>query len=179
MFCLRHRACTVALAHHRRYGIEIDDDTRSDKELSIELGVNIFFLFLYLIPGYLILTADFTGVREGDDALTEIDLSYWAFVTLTTIGYGDVTPIVSERIFVAIWLIYGMAVMSSLLGVAAEFFLKKQQIKMDIIRKQASIRGFHHSLAGSGARGTGRGGWRVPERSFESGSLPGSRTAGQ
>ena len=139
MFCLRHRACTVALAHHRRYGIEIDDDTRSDKELSIELGVNIFFLFLYLIPGYLILTADFTGVREGDDALTEADLAYWAFVTLTTIGYGDVTPIVSERIFVAIWLIYGMAAMSSLLGCAAEFFLKKQQIKMDIIRKRARI----------------------------------------
>ena len=71
-------------------------------------------------------------------------MAYWAFVTLTSIGYGDITPTPEERMYVAIWMVYGLAVMSSLLGVAAEFFLKKQELKLDIIRKRVSS----HPLVG-------------------------------
>ena len=136
--------------HGCRYGFSLNDDQRSDKELLCELVVNIAFLVAYNVLFFLLLSPinPFTPTRTGDDYLSNIDLAYWAFVTLTTIGYGDINPTPAERLYVAVWMIYGLAVMSSVLAVSAEFFLKKQEMKMDIIRRQAST-----GLVGSGGSG--------------------------
>jgi hypothetical protein len=37
-------------------------------------------------------TDAFRGIRGGSDGALKLDLTYFSFVTLTTLGYGDITP---------------------------------------------------------------------------------------
>eukprot|EP00111_Clytia_hemisphaerica_P004297 TCONS_00012267-protein len=55
------------------------------------------------------------GVAEG---------IYWAYVTQTTVGYGDFTPVrVSSRIFAVIWILISFVMASILLGSLTTAFL--------------------------------------------------------
>jgi len=56
----------------------------------ISLGLVFFFIFLSIntyVPG------SFSGVSPENDAILRDDLLYFSYVTLLTIGYGEITPI--------------------------------------------------------------------------------------
>jgi len=56
----------------------------------ISLGLVFFFIFISIntfVPG------SFNGVSLENDAVLKDDLLYFSYVTLLTIGYGEITPI--------------------------------------------------------------------------------------
>lgn len=47
----------------------------------------LFYFTLILIPG------SFIGLEDTDDMRDLIDLLYYSYVTISTLGYGDITPV--------------------------------------------------------------------------------------
>jgi len=64
-------------------------------------------------------------VLNGEDYCTQkwsvVDAVYFSTVTVTTVGYGDLTPHTSEgRIFAIVWTLYGLCVVLSIVSQVAE-----------------------------------------------------------
>lgn len=70
--------------------------------------------------------------RDVNDFVnTPEDALWWSFVTITTVGYGDITPVTTEgRIIAAVLMSFGVGVFSLLTGFAASWFLGSD-IKME------------------------------------------------
>jgi len=58
--------------------------------LSVYLLLGVIWAFLYLVVDFLV-PGSFRYGQDG--ALTEVEILYYSFVTLTTLGYGDIVPI--------------------------------------------------------------------------------------
>jgi len=61
-------------------------------------------------------------VESFDDAL------WWSFVTATTVGYGDISPVTTPgRIIAAILMLTGIGFIGMLTGVISTFFISKKR----------------------------------------------------
>jgi len=66
----------------------------------------------------------------GSNIHTAGDALWWAFVTITTIGYGDHYPVTFAGRFVAVVLvIFGLSFFGTFTAYVATFFLEKTQLK--------------------------------------------------
>jgi len=70
-------------------------------------------------------------VVEGDDnrAITSYgDALWWAVVTATTVGYGDVSPVTTEgRVIAVVLMLTGIGVIGVFTGTVASFFFESEQ----------------------------------------------------
>ena len=65
-----------------------------------------------------------TNIHSGGDAL------WWAFATITTIGYGDHYPItIAGRIVAVVLVVFGLSFFGTFTALVASFFLEKTQLK--------------------------------------------------
>mgnify|MGYP000595578588 CR=1 FL=1 len=86
------------------------------------------------------------------DAFGSIPASmWWAFVTLTTVGYGDVTPItLGGKIFGSIVMVCGVGVAAMPAGIFASSFVqlvREQEHQQRLKRKRAKIRKLTENLS--------------------------------
>lgn len=90
-------------------------------------------IFIYFILIITILVGSLMYVIEGDEAgFTSIPVSiYWCIVTLTTVGFGDITPITPLGQFLAsVLMIMGYGIIAVPTGiVTAEFAFHKNNLK--------------------------------------------------
>jgi voltage-gated potassium channel len=85
---------------------------------------------MIIIMGAAIL--DIERTVPNSNIKTPSDAVWWAFVTITTVGYGDKFPISTEGRLVAGFLIlFGVLMMATITGAAAAWILE-QQIDDDI-----------------------------------------------
>ena len=71
-----------------------------------------------LAIGYIIISALIIFNIEGDSFETFFDAIYWATVSLTTVGYGDIYPITTAgRIITMISSIFGIAIVALPAGI--------------------------------------------------------------
>jgi voltage-gated potassium channel len=84
--------------------------------------LSVIFTTLFILFGSMAVS-HFEGMKFGD-AL------WWAFVTATTVGYGDISPTTTEGRFVAAFLmVTGIGFIGLLTGTVATFFLSPQSGK--------------------------------------------------
>lgn len=98
-----------------------------------KIAVFIFGLFaIVCIQGTLMYVIE-GGIRESH--FTSIPQSiYWAIVTITTVGYGDITPItVAGKILASIIMITGFAIIAVPTGiVTSELHREMREVKLDV-----------------------------------------------
>lgn len=88
-------------------------------------------VFLYFIVILVLIIGSFMYVLEGDrnEAFDSIPTSiYWAIVTLTTVGYGDITPVTNIGKFMsAVVMILGYAVIAVPTGIVSASMINQSR----------------------------------------------------
>ena len=85
--------------------------------------VVVFALMLNLLFGVLFYFAE----RDVQPELTMVDSIWWAMVTMTTVGYGDIIPVTDIGKIVAIFfMFFGIGVLAIFLSVLGTMFYKRR-----------------------------------------------------
>lgn len=86
--------------------------------VAVYLLVGLTFAYLYALLLQLLPGAFNMVVRPGfDDSIQMESFTYFSFITLTTLGYGDITPVhPTARMFVAIQALFGQLYPATLLA---------------------------------------------------------------
>ena len=71
---------------------------------------------------------------EGSNIHNATDALWWAFVTITTVGYGDFYPVTYEgRIIAAVLMIAGVGLFGTFTGFVASWFLEEEDTNKHIV----------------------------------------------
>ena len=117
--------------------------TKSIKEFLSVLEEKKFELFaLFVLFGFVILISSVAmyifEVRHNNNVNNFFDAVYWSYVTIASLGYGDISPISSEGRVVTLFLILaGIAFMSFATSIITSAFTEKLlEIKEDKLKNK-------------------------------------------
>ncbi len=102
--------------------------------------VTLIILFSFLVFFASTIIYVFEGSGENDNINSFYDAIYWAVVTITTVGYGDISPSTSEGRFATMLLIVsGLGILAFTTSIVTTAMTEKlEQIKENNILTQAS-----------------------------------------
>ena len=87
----------------------------NSRRLSTILAALIFFIFLF---GYLFYVSE-PGVRDLGDGI------WWALVTITTVGYGDITPVTTlGRVVASSLMLLGLGLIATITAIVSAKFIQ-------------------------------------------------------
>ncbi len=97
---------------------------RIQKLISFMQQENVFKLF-YVILGIVLFSAALMSFMEPD--LTFISAIWWSIVTLTTVGYGDISPVtLGGRVIAVVIMFFGIGVLGMLSASLAALLISKK-----------------------------------------------------
>ena len=83
------------------------------------------------------------GLEEASIAKQYTIAIYWAFYTLTTVGFGDVTVgTTTERIFAIVWMIVGVAFYSYAIGNMTSMIASLDSMNEELTQKMQVLKEF-------------------------------------
>ncbi len=89
---------------------------------SIPILIGVTTILMILIMGAAVLEIE--RFAPGSHITSSSDAIWWALVTVTTIGYGDVYPVTDEgRVVAAVLIVFGIAMISALTASFAAWIL--------------------------------------------------------
>lgn len=97
---------------------------------ALRQGSRKIFVFLFGVVALVILLGSMMYLIEGaENGFTNIPVSiYWAIVTLTTVGYGDISPQTPLGQFLASWImILGYAIIAVPTGIVSAEFMRSEK----------------------------------------------------
>lgn len=104
-----------------------------NKRLNRFLKTNNFIYMIYTC--FFLIFMGATGIyvlEKGMTVNTYMDAIWWSFVTATTVGYGDVSPVTGlGRLIAAILMITGIGTIGMFTGTIATFFIKIEEKKFE------------------------------------------------
>ncbi len=141
--------------------------------------VNVDFLLVYAI-GMVIVAATFvTSVERGHDSITSFpDALWWSFVTVTTVGYGDLSPVTPiGRAIAIVLMLVGIGLFGGLTANLASAIVKsednvedKVDALLDEVRELRTQVGELGTTPEAATQGTEQGGTSI----LQGFSLPGA-----
>ena len=117
--------------------------------------ISIFILFILFTSATAIFF--FEAREDGGEIVTFFDGLYWSLITLTTVGYGDITPQTTEgRVITMILVICGIAVMAFVTSIIVSSFNEKlEELRENsVIAELEKKKGKHTILCGFGRMGS-------------------------
>lgn len=110
--------------------LRVSKDTR-DLLSKHNLGVTLFVCFVILIISGLLIS----GIDPAFE--TPLDGLWWAWVTVTTVGYGDLVPATTEgRIFGSLLILMGLGMFSMLTASFSVFFIEQDERELTLKEEQ-------------------------------------------
>lgn len=99
------------------------------KKLSTFVNTNGFiYVLIFTIVIILIGSIGIYVCEKGQTINTFSDAIWWSFVTATTVGYGDISPVTTiGRIIAALLMLIGIGTIGMLTGTIATYFINKKQ----------------------------------------------------
>ncbi len=139
-----------------RYTRSVNEFTSVLAEKRIELLTLATFLAFVIFASATAIYI-FEVDAEGSSIRTLFDGIYWAFVTLSTVGYGDITPVSTQgRVVAMVLIITGIGVISFLTSIIVSAFSEKlPQVTAQRIYGELERRSHHTILCGFGRVGQG------------------------
>jgi len=103
------------------------------------------FLFFVLIICTILGTVMYLVESSAESGFTSIPRSiYWAIVTLTTVGYGDIAPLTAlGQLIAAIIMIMGYGIIAIPTGIVTAQYIKKEEVQLNTQRCQNCNADFH------------------------------------
>ena len=91
--------------------------------------VNVDFLLVYAIGMVLIAATFVTSVERGHDSITTFpDALWWSFVTVTTVGYGDLSPVTPiGRAIAIVLMLVGIGLFGGLTANLASMIVRSEE----------------------------------------------------
>ena len=120
-----------------------------------EILRRVAIAFSLLLLTVLVVYADRHGYRDtGGGSLTFLDAIYYATVSLTTTGYGDITPVTQEARLVNVLVITPLRIgfLVVLVGTTLEVLATRSRQEFRIMRWRSRLRD-HTILVGYGTKG--------------------------
>ena len=126
-----------------------EDDSKKEKQKKNQ-STGSFFTFLYKMTPYLfmlylllsiyVLETHFADELQFDNT---INCVYFIFITVLTIGYGDLYPVTDKgKIYVMIFILIGACIGSVFLGYVADWVLSAQERAMELLaaKQEAEVK---------------------------------------
>jgi voltage-gated potassium channel len=120
----------------------------------LAVGRRLLFALLVLLVTVLIVYVDRDGYRDVDDRVDLLDCFYYATVSLSTTGYGDITPVSDDARLVNILVITPLRVgfLIVLVGTTIEALTERSRASYRIARWRKSLKD-HTVVVGFGTKG--------------------------
>lgn len=81
-----------------------------------------------------------TGFYSTVEKLSALDALYLSFITLTTIGYGDLHPVTSfGKIFTIVYSLIGLGIMAMFISIVSKSYIKHKDIKKNKKYKKSNF----------------------------------------
>ena len=91
--------------------------------------VNVDFLLVYAIGMVIVAATVVTSVERGQDSITSFpDALWWSFVTVTTVGYGDLSPVTpTGRAVAVVLMLVGIGLFGGLTANLASVIVRSDE----------------------------------------------------
>ncbi len=108
------------------------------------LRLGFFFFWIILIAHWIACTWIYIAIYESLDIIpTYIDSIYWCITTITTVGYGDISPITDmQKILTMMAMFLGVAVYGFVIGNVASLLSNIDTTKASFLKKMEDVNSY-------------------------------------
>jgi hypothetical protein len=108
------------------------------------LRLGVFFFWILLIAHWVACMWIFIAIFERLETIpTYLDSIYWCITTLTTVGYGDISPVTDlQKILTMIAMILGVGVYGFVIGNIASLLSNIDVVKTEFLKQMEDINSF-------------------------------------
>jgi CRP-like cAMP-binding protein len=100
--------------------------------------VRLWYRFVSFCAAYCLIIHTLASVFGAVEDKSYLDSLYWAVLTVTSVGYGDVVPVTpSGKIYTIFAMLTGIALISSMTAFATSFLTSKDKLREDLDEKKS------------------------------------------
>lgn len=124
---------------------QVSRDWHTNRVLNQSAVRLVFFIFWILLVAHWIACGwvMLQGVQDSENDVTYVNALYWAITTLTTVGYGDITPLtLSQKVYTMVVMFLGVGMYGFLIGNISTLLANTDMAKANYVLKIEELNTF-------------------------------------